>query len=214
METNLKRFGVYKITFPNKYFYIGSSYGAKGIIGRWRSHKNNIRSSKYLQIQAEICGGWNNAEIIFEVLEFTESKSETLLCEQKYIYKYWPDVNNKDPFLLNRCRNVSEPPNVSELFRGAGNPFFGHTHTKEVKEKIRETQRARKGEKRSAECKKKLSEMRKGEGAAKAKLTWDKVKEIREKYIGGGHTMRSLAKEYGVVCSVISGIIHNKYWVI
>lgn len=46
-----------------------------------------------------------------------------------------------------------------------------------------------------------------------AKLNNKKVKKIREKYKKGGHTYRSLAKDYGVSSLVINQVIHNRIWV-
>lgn len=43
-------------------------------------------------------------------------------------------------------------------------------------------------------------------------LTYDQVCEIREKYAKGGHTNRSLAKEYGIGKSAIGYIIQGKNW--
>lgn len=45
-----------------------------------------------------------------------------------------------------------------------------------------------------------------------SKLTSHCVKEIRAKYLEGGVSMRGLAKEYAVDCSVICNIINNKAW--
>ncbi len=51
-----------------------------------------------------------------------------------------------------------------------------------------------------------------GENAGKAKLTIEQVDEIRAKYAAGGQTIRSLAARYGVVNSLIHGIVSRKYW--
>ena len=53
-----------------------------------------------------------------------------------------------------------------------------------------------KGKKLSEEHKKKLSIIRSGENSHLAKLTWEKVNEIRMKYATGNYTHRQLALEY------------------
>jgi hypothetical protein len=47
---------------------------------------------------------------------------------------------------------------------------------------------------------------------AAAKLSMDKAREIRRRYFAGESTMAALAADYGVHCSLVSKIIHNKAW--
>ena len=54
--------------------------------------------------------------------------------------------------------------------------------------------------------------IRKGESSSLAKLTWDKVREIRFKYANRNVTQRDLAKEYNVHQSTILKIINNMTW--
>lgn len=51
-----------------------------------------------------------------------------------------------------------------------------------------------------------------GENSSRAKLTWDQVYEIREKYRTGGFTMQMLASEYGIWKGTIAKIINNQTW--
>jgi len=51
-----------------------------------------------------------------------------------------------------------------------------------------------------------------GEKNPKSKLNWEKVKEIRDKYLSGKFTSVKLGKEYGVAPNTILGIIENKSW--
>ena len=51
-----------------------------------------------------------------------------------------------------------------------------------------------------------------GELHHKAKLTWDSVKKIREKYIPRLYSTWKLAKEFGVSQTVIRQIISGKLW--
>ena len=52
----------------------------------------------------------------------------------------------------------------------------------------------------------------KGEQHRSAKLTNEKVKEIRVKYSNGNITHMKLAKEYQVSQSTITQVLNNKYW--
>ena len=52
-----------------------------------------------------------------------------------------------------------------------------------------------------------------GENHSKSKLTWEKVKEIRNKYLSDNKTSNStLAKKYSIGKPTIRQIIHNKIW--
>jgi len=62
------------------------------------------------------------------------------------------------------------------------------------------------------ETKEKISKALSGEKSLKAKLTWKKVEEIREKYLAGGYTHITLGIEYGVGPTAIFKIVNNKSW--
>lgn len=53
---------------------------------------------------------------------------------------------------------------------------------------------------------------RKGEDHGNAKLTWDKVSEIRRKYVSEESSTIKLSKEYNVSNSLIKQIIRNEIW--
>ena len=55
--------------------------------------------------------------------------------------------------------------------------------------------------------------MASGERHPCAKLTWDKVEEIRKMYKSGKYTQRKLGEMFGVDHSVINEIHLNKIWV-
>lgn len=52
-----------------------------------------------------------------------------------------------------------------------------------------------------------------GENHSQAKLTWQKVAQIKGRYIRGVTKQRDLANEYGVSQRVIWGIVNGKLWV-
>jgi group I intron endonuclease len=63
----------------------------------------------------------------------------------------------------------------------------------------------------------KMSLKQAGENGPRAKLTWNKVREIREKWALNilapkTHSQQSLANDYGVSKRQIANIIHNKNW--
>jgi len=51
-----------------------------------------------------------------------------------------------------------------------------------------------------------------GERNAMAKLTWEKVEEIREKFATGLYTQAQLGREYHVTFQAIWSVIHKKNW--
>jgi group I intron endonuclease len=74
---------------------------------------------------------------------------------------------------------------MKEIFSGEGNPFFGKHHSRDSNEKNR---------------------------IFHAKLTWQQVNEIREKYKTGLYTHENLSKEYGITRRSIGRIINNERW--
>ncbi len=52
-----------------------------------------------------------------------------------------------------------------------------------------------------------------GENSGRAKLNWQQVREIRERFSNGGVSQRELGRQYGVDGRVINKIIHNKIWI-
>jgi group I intron endonuclease len=60
--------------------------------------------------------------------------------------------------------------------------------------------------------KKRIGMAQSGEKSNCVKLTWEKVKEIREKYKKGDISMKKLSLEYGVCVMNIHDIIHNIIW--
>jgi hypothetical protein len=54
---------------------------------------------------------------------------------------------------------------------------------------------------------------RRGELNGEAKLTWEKVREIRARHAAGGISYVTLAQEYGVTPPAIGYIIRGKNWI-
>lgn len=53
-----------------------------------------------------------------------------------------------------------------------------------------------------------------GEHHLMRKLTWEQVREIRERYSAGGISQKALAIEYGVCQGQIQRIVRNERWVV
>jgi len=59
----------------------------------------------------------------------------------------------------------------------------------------------------------KMSAWQRGGSSHRAKLTWEQVAAIRERYAAGGISQCQLARDYGVQPRTINLIVHNKTWV-
>lgn len=104
---------------------------------------------------------------------------------------------------------------------GENNPNYGKHLSDEAKEKLRQAQL---GRKHSDEVNKKKGRSGEtnpnygngykvaGEKSVNAKLTWEKAREIRQKYNSKLASMDSLALEYGVGRSTIGRLIHGVTW--
>ena len=57
-----------------------------------------------------------------------------------------------------------------------------------------------------------VQEKLKGENGTNVKLTWEKVRQIREKYNTGNYSFAKLAKEFNVGNTAIRHIVINKTW--
>lgn len=96
---------------------------------------------------------------------------------------------------------------------GENNSFYGHAHTEETKQRIRES---RLGKKWTDNIREKILESRKGcqtgEKHSQAKLTEKDVLLIREDYQSRKYKQKELSEIYGVTASMISNIVRRKSW--
>lgn len=87
--------------------------------------------------------------------------------------------------------------------------WLGRKHSEETKKRIGDLSRGRRHDKQALA---KITAASTGENNPRAKLTDDKVREIRSKYVRGIYDSIKLAKEYGVSSGLIRGIVNNKVW--
>jgi group I intron endonuclease len=219
-KESIVHIGVYKITFPNGEFYIGSAYGEEGFEGRWNKHrKGDINSPKYLQELAQKYGGWSC--VVFIILRETKTPSRALLCEQAYINR-----SKNNSLLLNKNLTVMKAPDMNgennPMFglRGENNPNFGKKRSEETRKKISEALIGKMagennpnfGKHLSEETRQRISNEKIGEKSPTVKLTWELVGEIRKKYKTKNYKQEQLADEYKVSKGCIEGIINNRTW--
>lgn len=123
---------IYKITNTiNGKLYIG--YTTRPIKERMRRHKTDDCKTETLLGRAINKYGWEN--FVYEVILEEEDKEKLLELEQYYIKKF----NSLKPNGYNMTIG-------GEKLYGENNPFYGHTHTEETKQKLSELAKQRTGE--------------------------------------------------------------------
>jgi len=187
---------IYKITNKvNGKFYIGSTNNVRK---RWNNHRCNLRNNRhensYLQ-QA-----WNKyGEEAFEFSILEEVNDKNRIKREIYYLK------ETKCYERNIGYNFDKNPTDKS---GKNNSFYGKKHTEEVKDRMREIALNRPQEYKD----KLLQSVKRGEEHRDAILTWDKVREIRSKYIPKLYGYRKLGEEYGVAKTTIQAIIENRSW--
>lgn len=233
MEKDPKKPGVYRITFPDGHFYIGSAWGKGGIEARWEQHKNkNCSSPVYLQECAQRNCGWKNA--IFLVLKYTKNKYRALLWEQAYINRFWFDENgNKNIFLMNKRKNILAPLDPCELSRmrvgmkfskehcknlsiahigirsGKNHPMFGRHHSKESLEKMSRAQKGKRTGDNNPMKRHDVVSKIVGEKHPFSKILDSERDEICRLYKTGEWTQQNLAEKFDIDQTLVSRIVNR-----
>ncbi len=104
---------------------------------------------------------------------------------------------------------------IIQAMKGNKN-WLGRHHSEESKKKIsllNMGNKARLGIPHSLATKVKLSIMHSADKSSSAKLTWEQVRTIREKYSVDNITMQELANQYDVTIGTIHPIIRNRTWI-
>lgn len=212
---------IYQITnIKNNKIYIGSS---SDFSSRKRKHLSELRRGLHGNVHLQSAWDYYGEENFeFSILEEVGSDEDLLIREQHY-------------FTITACLDREYGYNISQY---AGAPMKNRKHTKESIEKMRASKMEDKnnfyGRSHSEETKsilraqrvgRRLSDEHRekvlrtaakgGEDNINAKLTWDKVREIREKYLQTERKygiIKKLTEEYGVHRDTIAGILKNKTW--
>jgi len=218
--------GIYKIrNIVNGKVYIGSTVNFRK---RFSLHKllltRNKHHSKHLQ------NAWNKdgeENFIFEIIEEIEPNKEKLLeREQCWIDSLTPEYNISN--VAGSCLGVKRSDETKKKISEANkkkktyppwNKGLKNIFSEEVRKKMSDAAKLRpptmKGKLHSEETRLKISKSRigitAGENNPKAKLTWEIVRQIREKY-KLGFTKISISRDIGISASNIEKIINNKSW--
>jgi group I intron endonuclease len=201
---------IYKATFPNKKCYIGQT--TKTLNARKKGHLNDLTRDNCAFHRAIHKYGADNIE--WETIDTANSIEELNEKETSWINVYKSYIHHKDSMGYN-------------LTLG-GDGVYGYVHTKEACEKMSKAWKRENhlgGWKHTPETKKRMSQNhanfsgennpafgRAGELCSFSKLNWDKVNDIRKRYIPKTITLQQLADEYSVSMVTIWKIISNNTW--
>jgi len=217
--------GIYKITnISNGKMYVGSSIH---IERRWMCHKSYL--SRHIHYNLHLQYSWNKygeSCFVFDIIE--ECKFDILDMKEEYWIEELKTWDREYGYNKNRYINGRKlvSSSTKEKIR------LSHTGVKlseEHKKKISKAHlgmqrpqstgdkigKALRGKPKSEKAKQNMSKNHadfSGENCGNAKLTWEKVAQIRKEYSPDNCPSRSLAKKYGVNKSTILSIIKNKTW--
>lgn len=236
-------FYLYRITnLLNDKVYIGQSNKEKE---RWRQHKYFARQEAPVQYIHKAMKKYGVENFVYEVIAMCKNQkdadeTETMLIKQydsrnkNFGYNVAPGGdapwNRGLPKEFNpltgmpRSEKTKEkisqgslgkimPPCSEERKKKMSSMYSGRILPDEWINKIADSNR---GQKRSEESKKKMSDvhigLQAGEKHPMAKLTWKIVSDIRLDYKTGKISHRKLAIKYGISQANVSDILNNKIW--
>ncbi|MDP3986985.1 MAG: NUMOD3 domain-containing DNA-binding protein [Nanoarchaeota archaeon] len=231
--------GIYCIVnIVNGKIYIGSAINLRK---RYVSHKNSLnRGDHHNSHLQRSWNKYGECCFDFQILEICEKK-KSLIKKEQYWLDYYRSYDREIGYNISfkagstlgvKCseekkikisnfhkgKKLSEEhrKKLSDSEKGENNPFYGKHHSEESKRKISESRKGtipwNFGKPWGEEMRKKLSKSQRGEKSHNAKLTWEIVREIRDKYIPYRSTMKMLSREYGIPWKTISSIIYNETW--
>ena len=205
--------GIYIITnIINNKIYIGSTINFSK---RWKKHKQHLNNNKHINYHLQ--KAWNKYGekcFKFEILQEVSYSEHLISYEQVYMdyYKSYAknigynirikadsnlgikrrETTRKKLSIIAKQRKMKKETKlkISLSLTGDKNHFYGKKHKKESR----------------------ILMGAKGEKHFKAKLTWDKVREIRKLYKTGNFTNIQMSKMFSVHNSQICRIIANKIW--
>lgn len=207
--------GVYRIkNVVNGKIYIGSSVD---LMNRMYCHKSRLRRG--IHKNPHLQSAWNKygeENFEFTVLEIVENKDDVLDVEQLYLDTYHPDYNvfkyteytRRDDHLTDEHKEkISKSKQGTNV--GEDNHFYGRKHSRETKKKLSIIASERI---LSDEHKANIGKAQIGEKSHYAKLTWDKVREIRRLYEKEHWTEHMLIDKFNMSQSAINKIVRYKTW--
>jgi len=191
----------------NGKIYIGS---AQNLRNRWKRHRWELNKGQHHS--SHLQRAWNKhgkENFTFIVLEEVARDEDLIPAEQK-----WLDQTRS----YDRENGYNTNPTAGS--------WLGAKHTDEAKKRmsvahkgkvIPEEQRkklsaAHKGRSQSEEHRRKIREANSGEKSNSAKLTWEKVREMRAIYARGGIGTRELGRQFGVGSSTAHNVVKRKTW--
>jgi group I intron endonuclease len=178
----------------NNKLYIGSTNNVRK---RWNNHRSKLNNKRhensYLQAAWDKYGEENfEFSILEQVTDQNRIEKEIFYLQETKSYE----------------RNIGYNFDKNPIDKsGKNNPFYGKTHSKQTKEKLKII-----AHNRSEELKKKMGEKNKGDKHPRSKLDWNKVRIIRLLYFQGEETYRSLSLKFNVARSTIQAIVEKKSW--
>ena len=202
--------GVYKIVnkITNK-IYVGS---ATDIKKRWRDHKWHLNHNKHHNSHLQL--SWNRyGADAFEFLLILEcSVDKLLIIEKEYIDKYncfnnkfGYNINDPEHVFLNRKHSEETKQKLSIQKLGDKNPMYGKCGDKHPNYNFSP----------STETRNKISLSLTGRPTNRrngAKLTSEKVVEIRKMYNVRNISQPKIAIFFNVSQSVINSVINRRSW--
>lgn len=213
--------GVYSITcLANGWVYIGSSGRVRS---RWNTHRSHLRCGRHRipQLQAD----WNRygAEaFVCELVTIAEDTAERHAREQEHItaaiatgkcYNLSPTVDGTGYRLT-----AKQATRLSQALAGKpkspehrANLWRDREVTDEFREQMRLNGQMGRDKPKSEQHRRKIGEAQQGSANHAAKLTEDKVREIKRR-LAAGEPGRTLAREFEVCEPVISAIKHGRSW--
>lgn len=147
---------VYKHTAPNGKVYIGIT--SKKLNVRWRDGKGYKQNKHFYN--AVLKYGWGNMthEVLFTELtkEAAEQKEIELIAQYKSNlreYGYNNSIGGECASLGSRHKlNLTPIERMRRGMKGEKNPFFGKTHTKEVRELLSKLKKGKPSQNKGKQC--------------------------------------------------------------
>ncbi|KKM24976.1 hypothetical protein LCGC14_1599690 [marine sediment metagenome] len=207
---------LYIATFPNDKKYIGITNNFKA---RKRKHRflakrgnvgyfyNAIRKYGWGNIKWNVSDGYNSWDDLCSA-EITEIEMYNTHCYNFDSNGYNMTKGGDGTIGFTHSKKYKE--RLSKKWIGKNNPNYGKklsTKQKLCMKKGRENRVLS-----QKEIDKQKANIPKGEKHHSAKLTQQKVNNIRKKYKNGGYTYRKLAQEYGVSETTVSRIVRGILW--